>query len=42
MLPWMLGGLAVVAFFAWRAIHNAEEEDRRNKEARRNKARAEH
>lgn len=40
MLPWLLGGIAVVGFFAWKVIHNAEEEDRRNKEARRNKAKA--
>lgn len=39
MLPWMLGGVAVVFFVAWKVIRSAEEEDRRNKEARRNKAR---
>jgi hypothetical protein len=39
MLPWMLGGLAVVGFFAWRVIHNAEEHDKKTKEARRKGAR---
>lgn len=39
MLPWMLGGLAIVGFFAWRVITKAEQHDREVKEARRNKAR---
>jgi hypothetical protein len=39
MLPWMLGGVAIVAFFAWKVIHNAEEHDRKTKEAKRGKAR---
>jgi len=39
MLPWMLGGLAVVGFFAWRVIYKAEQHDKQVKEARRNKAR---
>jgi len=38
MLPWMLGGIAIIGFFAWRVIHNAEEHDRKTKAGRRNKA----
>ena len=34
MLPWMLGGLAVIGFFAWKAIHSAEQEDKRKKLAK--------
>jgi|GEM_PF-3300144 len=37
MLPWMLGGVAVVAFVVWKVIYNAEQEDKRNKEARKNR-----
>ena len=39
MLPWMLGGLAIIGFFAWRVIYNAEQDDKRAKEARRSKGR---
>jgi len=31
MLPWMLGGVAIVAFFAWRVIYNAEQHDKAQK-----------
>jgi hypothetical protein len=37
MLPWMLGGLAVVAFFAWKVIRDAELHDKRTKEATKRK-----
>ena len=37
MLPWMLGGLAIIGFFAWKVIHDAEEYDRQTKLAKKKK-----
>lgn len=37
MLPWMLGGLAIIGFFAWKVITNAEEHDRQTKLAKKNR-----
>jgi hypothetical protein len=35
MLPWLLGGLAVVTIFAWKVIYSAEADDKRRKQSRR-------
>jgi hypothetical protein len=34
MLPWLIGGVVVVAFLAWRVIRNAEEDDKRRPQRR--------
>lgn len=31
MLPWLLGGLALVTLFAWKVIHSAEADDKKRK-----------
>jgi hypothetical protein len=35
MLPWLLGGLAVVTLLAWKVIHSAEADDKLRKRSRR-------
>jgi hypothetical protein len=32
MLPWMIGGLAVVGFLTWKVIHSAEADDKKRKQ----------
>ena len=35
MLPWLLGGLAIVTVIVWRVIHAAEVDDKQRKKLRR-------
>ena len=35
MLPWLLGGLAIVTVLVWRVIHSAEVDDKQRKQSRR-------
>ncbi len=35
MLPWLLGGLALVTLYVWKVIHSAEVDDRQRKQSRR-------